>query len=65
MKKLFITAAVMSAVCSGISAQDIHVAVDGNDDAAGTPEAPLASIEKAVALVNPGGTIYIMSIINI
>lgn len=37
---------------------DIHVAVDGNDSAAGTMDAPFATLEKAVEAVQPGGTIY-------
>lgn len=39
--------------------EPIHVATDGDDSAVGTAEAPLASIQKAVDAVQPGGTIYI------
>ena len=38
-------------------ANDIHVATMGNDANAGTEEAPLLTIHKAVELVQPGDRI--------
>lgn len=38
---------------------ELHVALDGSDDAAGTLEAPFCSIAKAIELIQPGGTIFI------
>ena len=42
-----------------VSANDIHVATTGNDDNAGTENAPLLTIHKAVELVQPGDRILI------
>ena len=42
-----------------VQAQAIHVATDGNDDNAGTAEAPLKTIHKAVELVQPGDTVWV------
>ncbi len=43
-----------------LSAQNTyHVSPAGNDTASGTLEAPLATIEKALELVQPGETIYL------
>ena len=42
-----------------VQAQAIHVATDGNDDNAGTSEAPLKTIHKAVELVQPGDTVWV------
>lgn len=43
----------------GSSANDIHVATTGNDNNAGTEDAPLQTIHKAVELVQPGDRILI------
>ncbi len=59
MKDILLSAVLISAACLDLSANDIHVAVSGSDNASGSPEAPLASIEKAIELIQPGGTIYI------
>lgn len=37
----------------------IHVSVDGSDSASGSIDAPFASIQRAVDVVMPGGTIYV------
>lgn len=59
MKK-FLTAICILAGAVGLSAQNvIHVAVTGDDNAAGTAEAPYATVGKAVESVEPGGTIYV------
>ena len=42
-----------------VSAIDIHVATTGRDDNAGTEEAPLLTIHKAIEMVNPGDRILI------
>lgn len=59
MKDLLLSAIMLAGSCLGVMAQEIHVATNGSDDAPGTADAPLASIEKAVELVQPGGTIYV------
>jgi hypothetical protein len=40
-------------------ADNLHVATTGNDNNAGTQEAPLLTIHKAVELVQPGDTIWV------
>lgn len=40
-------------------ASDIHVSVHGSDDAAGTQEAPLRSIDRAAQLARPGDTVVV------
>ena len=56
---------LLSAAClalfalAGAQAADIHVATTGNDTHAGTAEAPLLTIHKAVELVQPGDRILI------
>lgn len=42
-----------------VKAGSIHVATTGSDDNAGTKEAPLLTIHKAVEVVNPGDTIWV------
>lgn len=37
----------------------LHVATTGDDTSSGTASSPFASIEKAIEVVEPGGTIYI------
>lgn len=59
MKDIFLPALMVSVACSGVSARDLHVSITGCDDDAGTLDAPLASIERAIELINPGETIYI------
>lgn len=49
----------MTFVGLAVSANDIHVATVGNDDNAGTEEAPLATITKALELVKAGDRILI------
>lgn len=58
MRKLF--AALAMAACSlGLSAQTIHVSTAGDDTAAGTADAPFATVARAVEAVEPGGTILV------
>lgn len=59
MKNNFLPVLMISVACLSVSARELHVAVTGSDDATGTSDAPLASIEKAIELINPGETIYI------
>lgn len=40
-------------------AKDIHVATTGNDDNSGTEDAPLATIHKAMTIVQPGDRILV------
>jgi hypothetical protein len=42
-----------------VLAVDIYVSPDGSDDAAGTLDAPLLSIQLAVDQATPGSTIYL------
>ncbi|MDE5786478.1 MAG: right-handed parallel beta-helix repeat-containing protein, partial [Duncaniella sp.] len=58
--KAFFTTIGLFAMSMGLSAQTvIHVATTGDDNAAGTAEAPFATVQKAVETVEPGGTIYV------
>lgn len=59
MKRKLLVIAI--ALCNmALSAQNTyHVSPTGDDTAAGTLDAPLASIEKAMELVQPGETIYL------
>lgn len=50
---------LMTFFCLAVSATDIHVATTGNDENAGTEEAPLATIAKALELVKAGDRILI------
>ena len=51
---------MLGAAWLGAGAQGaIHVSTEGSDTAAGTAEAPFATISKAVEAVQPGGTIYV------
>ena len=54
-----IAVCLMTFVGLAVSANDIHVATVGNDDNAGTEEAPLATITKALELVKAGDRILI------
>ena len=59
MKK-YILSACLTAVSLGLTAQTmIHVSTTGDDSASGTAEAPLATVAKAMEIVEPGGTIYV------
>lgn len=52
----------ISLVFSFLSLQasgELHVAIDGDDNAKGTADAPFASIAKAIEAVEPGGTILV------
>lgn len=40
-------------------AHDLHVSVDGSDDAAGTADAPLRTIDRAARLARPGDTVTV------
>ena len=42
-----------------VQARTIHVATTGNDDHAGSAEAPLATIQKAVSLARAGDTVLV------
>lgn len=62
MKKLLTklgAACLMTCFCLAATANDIHVATTGNDSNAGTEDAPLATIAKAIELVQPGDRILI------
>lgn len=60
MKRRLFIAAMLGTAWLGAAAQGaIHVSVSGSDTAAGTAEAPFATIEKAIEAVQPGGTIYV------
>lgn len=60
MKTNILSALAICLLPLSIQAQkEIHVSLDGDDNASGTIEAPLASITKAIELIEPGGAIYI------
>ncbi len=60
MKKPFFLLIVLGLMyATGIDAKTYFVAVDGNDQNAGSKEAPLASIMKAQELVQPGDSVFI------
>ncbi|KAL4748192.1 hypothetical protein BDW72DRAFT_215027 [Aspergillus terricola var. indicus] len=50
---------VFAALLSAVLAADIYVSPDGSDDAAGTIDAPLQSIQLAVDQATAGSTIYL------
>ncbi|KAL4990018.1 hypothetical protein BDW68DRAFT_195166 [Aspergillus falconensis] len=50
---------VFAAVLPAVLAADIYVSPDGSDDAAGTVDAPLQSIQLAVDQATAGSTIYL------
>ena len=54
---LLITLAV--ATCSGAMAKEIHVAVTGNDSAAGTQATPYKTISQAATVAQPGDTVTV------
>jgi hypothetical protein len=56
--QLVVAAVTMLAVADAFGAT-LHVAVSGDDAAAGTPEAPLRTIQKAVAIARAGDTIIV------
>lgn len=58
MKKLVLLA-LFTAQCAFAFAKVYFVAVDGKDDNPGTMAKPLATIQKAQALVAPGDTVYL------
>ena len=58
-KKAMAVLGLVAFVVMTASANDIHVATTGNDDNAGTEEAPLLTIHKAVELVQAGDRILI------
>ena len=59
LKKFGAVCFMMAFAVMTASAIDIHVAKTGNDANAGTEEAPLATIHKAVELVQAGDRILI------
>ena len=62
LSKLFLKTFAIVCLCAfsmTALADDIHVATTGNDDNAGTEEAPLATIAKALELVKAGDRILI------
>ncbi|MCH5244943.1 MAG: DUF1565 domain-containing protein [Muribaculaceae bacterium] len=60
MKHYLLTVAAFLAIAFGAAAQGVyHVSPTGDDTAAGTAEAPFATIQKAVDVVEPGETIYV------
>ncbi len=44
---------------SGVSAANLYISVSGNDDHSGSLNAPLATLQKAIDIANPGDTIYL------
>ncbi len=52
-----VPAAVAAAPMTGVAVADLYVAPDGSDDNPGTLAAPLATLGRAGALVQPGQTI--------
>ena len=59
LKKLTAVCCMLVFAVTTAMANDIHVATTGNDANAGTEDAPLATIAKAVELVQPGDRILI------
>ena len=59
LKRFSAVCYMMAFAVMTVSANDIHVATTGNDDNAGTENAPLLTIHKAVELVQPGDRILI------
>ena len=62
MKKLLTklgAACLMTCFCLAATANDIHVATTGNDSNAGTEDAPLLTIHKAMEIVQPGDRILV------
>jgi len=59
IKRLCVLFLVLVFAFFGSSAKDIHVATTGSDSDAGTEEAPLATIAKALELVQAGDRILI------
>ena len=59
LKKLGAVCCMMAFTVMTVSANDIHVATNGNDANAGTEEAPLKTIHKAIELVQAGDRILI------
>ncbi|MDE6369871.1 MAG: right-handed parallel beta-helix repeat-containing protein, partial [Duncaniella sp.] len=57
--KRFLLGVMIAAGYMACPAQTLHVSPTGSDDAEGSISAPLGSIEKAMELVQPGGTIYL------
>ncbi|MBO6191935.1 MAG: right-handed parallel beta-helix repeat-containing protein [Prevotella sp.] len=59
LKKLTAVSCMLAFAVTAAMANDIHVATTGNDSNAGTEEAPLATIAKAIEMVQPGDRILI------
>ena len=59
LKKLTAACCMLAFTVTTAMATDIHVATTGNDSNAGTEEAPLATIAKAIEMVQPGDRILI------
>lgn len=59
LKRAFAAVCMLAFAFLTASAADIHVATTGSDDNAGTEQAPLLTIHKAVELVKPGDRILI------
>lgn len=59
MKKLFASLAMLTAAFGLFAQSTIYVATTGDDAAAGTADAPYATVAKAVEAVEPGGTILV------
>lgn len=58
-QKLFPTLILSLLLTGSLSARTLFVATTGNDNAAGTKQAPFATPNKAVSVVQPGDTIYV------
>lgn len=60
MRKRYLLSGMMVPAFMGLYAtNEIHVALNGDDNATGTQETPLATIAKAMEKVEPGGSILV------
>lgn len=59
IKRLFISIISVGCFFISLNAKEIHVAKTGNDNNAGTINAPLLTISKAANVAEPGDTIFI------
>lgn len=57
--KAIVSLLLMAVTLSATAATEVYVSTTGNDAADGSKSSPVASLEKALTLVDPSGTIYI------
>ena len=71
MKRLLATLVILLTVLALVPAvmaaenADIYVSAEGSDDNAGTQEAPVATLGKAMELVDAGGTIHVVGTVEV